>query len=111
MWHNDKWIAVCYDGGENDDRPWNDQAASVACRQLGYDGGNATVYYTLSVDGTWKVNDVRCGNGIVYLKNIITYILLNGTEQSRSFFFFFQFRFQKKFTFFLYFYLKLAITL
>ena len=65
MWHNDKWIAVCYDGGEDDDHFWNDQAASVACRQLGYDGGNATVYENLSVDvdGGWKVNDVRCGNG------------------------------------------------
>ena len=70
MWHNDKWIAVCYDGGEDDDHFWNDQAASVACRQLGYDGGNATDYENLSVDGTWKVNDVRCGNGIVLFQNI-----------------------------------------
>ncbi|XP_072021628.1 uncharacterized protein [Amphiura filiformis] len=54
------WVAVCFDGGDYDDT-WNDHAASVACRQLGFYGGKATVHPTTA---EWKrhVKDVRCGH-------------------------------------------------
>ena len=68
MWYNNEWFVVCYQGDEDDDHSWNDQAATVACRQLGYDGGIATIYESLSINNDnpvgQKANDVRCGNGM-----------------------------------------------
>ena len=63
MFYNEEWIAVCADG-TGYDKKWNNQAVWVVCRQLGHYGGKATFLKTLSVEGDWKVDDVRCGDGI-----------------------------------------------
>ena len=63
-WYNGRWEAgVCYDGGDYD-VVWNDQAAAVACRQLGFDDGKALYYENiLTATYTSYIKDVRCGDG------------------------------------------------
>ena len=63
-----QWLAVCAYGRESDDFRWNEQAAWVACRQLGYHGGMARFFNSFSVSNGYRVNDIRCGNGKILCK-------------------------------------------
>ncbi|XP_072039610.1 neurotrypsin-like [Amphiura filiformis] len=60
-----EWRPVCQNVVYGtDDTEWNHQAAWVACRQLGYQGGKATSYPGFSVHSERKVFDVQCGDGL-----------------------------------------------
>ncbi|XP_072031630.1 scavenger receptor cysteine-rich domain superfamily protein-like isoform X2 [Amphiura filiformis] len=64
MLYKGQWLPLCYDGVMSNDIEWNNQAAWVACRQLGYYGGRSKIYDGLSVNSSLKVMDVRCGDGL-----------------------------------------------
>ncbi|XP_072031641.1 scavenger receptor cysteine-rich domain superfamily protein-like [Amphiura filiformis] len=64
MLYKGLWLPLCYDGVMSNDIEWNNQAAWVACRQLGYYGGRSKIYDGLSVNSSLKVMDVRCGDGL-----------------------------------------------
>ncbi len=63
--YRDNWIPVCfYGGGMRDQDYWfNNQAAWVACRYLGFYGGRRKRYQGVSVMNELTVNDIRCRNG------------------------------------------------
>ena len=69
-----QWLAVCFEGAFAHlglDIIWNYQAAWVACRQLGYNGGRATVYDGFSVANGKRVNDINCEDGKFFMVNLM----------------------------------------
>ena len=69
MSYKDQWIPVCNDGGQYDDS-WSFQAVWVACRQLGYYGGRPSYVNSLSIQTSFTVNDVRCGEGELKIRPV-----------------------------------------
>ena len=53
MCYNGQWGEVCYDG-------WDDVDATVACKQLGYDGDIS--YYGTNNYGSIKLTNVDCSS-------------------------------------------------
>ena len=79
--YGNTWVPVCQETiakAPNTDNPWTDLAASVACKQLGYEaGGVALPKYGenkgLSSLTGYRVNDVICEDGEFRLQsNIIS---------------------------------------
>ena len=58
-----EWLAVCYEGVRWHGIEWNNQAAWVACRQLGYDGGMAEFIYGYRDPDEKRVNNIMCEDG------------------------------------------------
>ena len=69
--YGNTWVPVCQETvaiAPSTDNPWTDLAASVACKQLGFEaGGVALPKYGenkgLSSSTDYRVNDVRCEDG------------------------------------------------
>ena len=68
--YGNTWVPVCHETmaiAPNTDNPWTDLAASVACKQLGFEAGGMALPNLenkgLSSSTGYRVNDVICEDG------------------------------------------------